>query len=59
MTDGYVTDASALLALPQREPGGDAVAMILATAIVRARPVVTADRAWSELALGIPVKSMR
>ncbi len=127
MTDGYVTDASAMLAMLHGEPGADAVVMILATTIVSAvnwtevaqkarahgvdvdglqeelthlgvdfvpfttaeaevaadlwhrgmrslsladraciataivlgRPVVTADRAWSELPLGVAVKIVR
>jgi len=36
MTDGFVVDASALLAMLQGEPGADAVAMILATSVVSA-----------------------
>lgn len=36
MTDGFVTDASALLAMLQGEPGADAVGMVLATTIVSA-----------------------
>ena len=36
MTDGFVVDASALLAMLQGEPGSDAVAMLLATAVVSA-----------------------
>ena len=34
MSDGFVVDASALLAMLQAEPGTDAGAMILATAVV-------------------------
>ncbi|MCY7419664.1 MAG: type II toxin-antitoxin system VapC family toxin [Chloroflexi bacterium] len=36
MTDRFVVAASALLAMLQREPGTDAVAMILATSVVSA-----------------------
>ena len=36
MTDGYVTDASAMLAMLHAEPGADAVATILAVSIVSA-----------------------
>ena len=36
MTDGYVTDASAMLAMLHGEPGADAVATILAVSIVSA-----------------------
>ena len=36
MTDGFVMDASAMLAMLHGEPGADAVAMILATTVVSA-----------------------
>ena len=36
MSDGFVVDASALLAMLQGEPGTDAVAMVLGTTVVSA-----------------------